>query len=66
MTLNEFRNTVSEESGGDQSNKQPAQLIVHRNWAEVMDEHDEGCDQVLAFLVVGRSMLPTATKSVFG
>ncbi len=66
MSLNEFHNTVNEESGGDQSNKAPAQVVVHRNWAEVMDEHDEGSDQVPAYLVVDRSMLPTAPKSVLG
>jgi hypothetical protein len=66
MTLNEFHNTVNEEAGGDQSNKAPAQVVVHRNWAEVMDEHDEGSDQVPAFVVVDRSMLPTAPALILG
>jgi hypothetical protein len=66
MSLNEFHNSVNEKSGGDQSNKAQAQVFVNRNWAEVIHEHDVGSHQMPAYLVVDRSMLPTAPKSVLG
>ena len=63
MSLGEFHNTVAEESGGDQNKPQP-QVVVHRNWAEEMDQHDQGGEPQPSFLLIDRSSLPTAPKSV--
>jgi hypothetical protein len=61
MSLNEFHNLGNEEG----SEQQQQTLVVHRNWADEMEDHDFG-EQTPAFLVVDRSMLPTAPKSVLG
>ena len=58
MSLNEFHNM-----GNDEGTAQPQ--LVSRNWAEVMDETDPNGDQS-PLIIVDRSVLPTAPKSVLG
>jgi len=62
LSLNEFHNLGNEEG----SEQQQQTLVVHRNWADEMENHDCGGEQTPAFFVVDRSMLPTAPKSVLG
>ena len=71
MSLDEFQNTVAEESGGNQNKPQP-QVVVHHRWAEDQDQdqdqdqvdYDQGGEQQPSFSIIDRLSLPTAPKSV--